>query len=71
MIDNDGNAFTFLNAQQARQTLTENLAPPDDRYCILSPNHVTSLIDSTKGLFHDQSAVAEQYSEGVIGAPRA
>lgn len=67
MIDNDGNAFTFLNAQQARQTLTENLAPPDDRYCILSPNHVTKLIDSTKGLFHDQSAVAEQYSEGVIG----
>lgn len=66
-IDDDGNALSLMSVQRARQRLTESLAPPDQRNAILSPEHVTKLIDATKGLFQDGAVLSEQYREGRIG----
>lgn len=68
MVDNDGSAISFLNVQQGRQTLNENLAPVDNNRCAhLSPGHTTTLVDALKGLFQDSKAVSKQYREGMMG----
>ncbi len=68
VIDNDGNAISFLNVMQGRQRLNEELAPADNkRVALLSPTHTTKLVDALKGLFQDSSAIKEQYREGMMG----
>lgn len=67
MINADAQAFSFNVVQDARQRLTEGLAPLDQRYCTMTPGHATALIKDTKGLFQDSDAVRQQYREGVLG----
>lgn len=71
LVNGDAAALTFTHISQARQKLTENLAPLTKRSCILSPNHTTKFQVDTKGLFHDGENIAEQYREGVIGRTQA
>lgn len=68
MVDNDANSISFKNILQAAQKLNENLAPEDDqRTALLSPTHNTNLVDALKGLFNNQSSIAGQYREGIMG----
>jgi hypothetical protein len=68
MVNNDGNAITFLNVLDARRLLNNNLTPMDDnRNVMLSTFHSAKLVDALKGLFHDSTAVKQQYKEGKMG----
>jgi hypothetical protein len=68
IVDNDGNALTFLNIMQGRKLLNDNLAPMDNnRSALLSTDHTAKLVDSLKGLFQDSNAIKQQYREGMMG----
>ena len=68
IVDNDGNAISFLNIMQGRKLLNDNLAPMDNnRTALLSTDHTAKLVDSLKGLFQDSSAIKQQYKEGMMG----
>lgn len=68
LYDGDAAAFAFGSLSGARQILTDNLAPMDDSRCaILNTTHATKYMNDTKGLFHDSSAIAKQYRDGMIG----
>lgn len=68
IVDNDGAALTFLNLLQGRKFLNEYLTPMDDnRVAMLSTNHNLKLVDTLKGLFHDSTAIKEQYREAMMG----
>jgi hypothetical protein len=67
LVNGDTAAFAFTHTSQARQILTENLAPLSGRNCILMPAHATKFLVDTKGLFHDSDNIAEQYREGKLG----
>ena len=68
IVDNDGNALTFLNIMQGRKLLNDNLAPMDNnRSALLSTDHTAKLVDALKGLFQDSNAIKQQYREGMMG----
>ena len=68
VVDNDGAAMSFLNILQGRQFLNDNLTPMDsDRYAMLSTAHTAKVVDALKGLFHESTAIKEQYREGIMG----
>ncbi len=68
LYDGDGAAFGFTPVTTARQILTDNLAPADgNRTCILNTGHATKYMIDTKGLFHDSSAIKQQYRDGMVG----
>lgn len=68
LIDNDGNALTFKNMLDAEAAITNELAPPDrNRHALLSTAHSATIVDSLKGLFNSQAAIADQYRMGVMG----
>ena len=68
IVDNDGNALTFLNIMQGRKLLNDNLALMDNnRTALLSTDHTAKLIDALKGLFQDSNAIKQQYKEGMMG----
>jgi hypothetical protein len=68
IVDNDGNAISFLNIMQGRKQLNDNLAPMDNnRTALLSTDHTAKLVDSLKGLFQDSNAIKQQYKEGMMG----
>jgi len=68
MIDDDGAAFDFHTVLQGKQKLDEALAPEDEqRTCLLSPAHSTTLVDQLKGLFNDRQEISRQFKEGVMG----
>ena len=68
IIDGDAAALTLLNILQGGAKLTDNLTPKDNnRIAMLSTTHTVKLINDTKALFHDSTAIAKQYREGVIG----
>jgi hypothetical protein len=67
IVDGDAAALSFTHISQARQSLTENLAPLSKRSCILTPAHTTKFQTDTKGLFHSADNIEEQYREGIIG----
>lgn len=58
----------LLTYLQARQRLQESLTPEDDnRALMLSPLANVTIVDALKGLFHDSTAVRQQYKEGSMG----
>jgi P22 coat protein - gene protein 5 len=59
------NTLRVLN--QARAKMTDSLAPAADRTTILNTDAQVEIVDAVKGLFHDQSRVAKQYREGIMG----
>jgi len=67
LVDGDAAAFSFNATQDARQLLTENLAPLSPRTMIAAPKHATALIKDVKGLFQDSSTIAKQYRDGIVG----
>ena len=68
VYDGDAAAFSFTSVANGRQRLTENLAPSDsNRHVLLTPDHATKYMIDTKGLFHSQSQISEQYREGMLG----
>jgi hypothetical protein len=67
IVDGDAAAFSFTHLAQARQILTENLAPLSQRTAILSPTHTTKFLTDTKGLFNPNGSLSEQYKEGTLG----
>jgi len=67
VVDGDAAALQYTHIAQARQALTENLAPPSPRHCILTPAHTAKFTTDAKGLYHDGEQIAEQYREGKLG----
>lgn len=68
IIDNDGAAITLRNVLDGRALLNKFLAPKDNlRSALLTDDHSAALVDALSGLFHDDSAVSQQYREGVMG----
>jgi hypothetical protein len=67
LIDNDGNAFAFLDTAKAKQRIDEELTPDDDnRNLLLCPTHVTKYMDATKGLFTPTGRLGSQYQDGKV-----
>jgi hypothetical protein len=66
LVDGDAAAFAFTHTSSARQVLTENLAPPSKRTCILNPTHSTKFMNDTKGLYHANPNLEEQFRDGVL-----
>lgn len=68
LVDGDAASAAFVHFMQARQKLTDNLAPQDgDRTVMLSTAHQVKVVDALKGLFHDGEAIKKQYREGKMG----
>ena len=67
VYDGDGAAFSFTSMANARELLTNNLAPMSGRTMTLMPNHATKFMIDTKGLFHSAENVDEQYRRGQVG----
>lgn len=68
LYDGDAAAFGFSPVTNARQILTDNLAPSDaNRTMILNTGHATKYMIDTKGLFHDSAAIKQQYRDGMVG----
>jgi hypothetical protein len=65
--NNTAAAITFANVLAGRKKLVDNLAPDGNRTALLSSNDNAGLVDALKGLFNDQSRLAKQYREGVMG----
>lgn len=63
----DGSALTLKNAFEAGKALTDNLAPLSMRSVILDTQGRVDLLDATKGLFQDSTAIGKQYVEGKLG----
>lgn len=66
MIDDDTNAFSFLDAAKSKQRLDEELCPDDNRNLMLCPTHSTKYMDATKGLFTPQGKLGSQYGSGNV-----
>jgi hypothetical protein len=60
-------SMTYLQFQQGAQTLTDNLAPYDDRTMVLRTLDRVYFQDAVKGLFQDTNAIKQAYREGTIG----
>lgn len=60
-------AVDFADVAMAREQLTNNLAPYDERTICMAPKHVTGFLGDTKGLFQDSSQISAQYREGMLG----
>lgn len=67
LYDGDAAAFAFGSVSNARQVLTDNLAPSSQRTMTLNTTHATKYLTDTKGLFHSADQIAEQYREGMVG----
>jgi hypothetical protein len=67
VVDNDGNALTLGKIMTGRKRLNDYLAPSNDRVAILNTQDNVDLVDALKALFHDGTAVKQQYREGMMG----
>lgn len=65
--DEDATAATLKSYLLGRKILNDNLAPQSPRKAIISTSHSVKLVDNLKGLFHDQTAIAKQYRDGMMG----
>lgn len=50
-----------------KQILDEMVIPTATRTANLAPRNTNDLVDALKGLFHESTAIKEQYSEGMMG----
>ena len=64
------NATTTNIAGAARQRLIENACPPGEYRFIISPGHMTSIVDGSTTLFNDQAQVSKAFKEGYYGRAR-
>ncbi len=59
--------MTYKQFQQGGQSLSENLAPPDQRTALMNPASMVEFNDAVKGLFNAQSNLSTAYREGMMG----
>ena len=64
---NGGSAATYNKALDCRVKLQNALAPPSDRTMLLDPAAMADVIKDTKSLFNDQTSIAKQFREGMVG----
>lgn len=62
-----GTKVDFADIMDGRKKLVDCLAPEGDRTALLDTQANVDLVDALKGLFHDSSAVKQQYKEGMMG----
>jgi hypothetical protein len=67
LYDGDAASFSFTSVSNARETLTNNLAPMSQRTMTMNTGHATKFMIDTKGLFHSSDQIEEQYTEGKMG----
>lgn len=65
-VSNLGADITFRKILEARQKLTDNLAPDDMRRLQLCTKDNLNLVDAQKGLFHGAKQLEEQYRKGLV-----
>jgi hypothetical protein len=66
-VTNVTNPLTFKNVLQGRKSLTDSLAPSNNRCVRLNTQDNVDLVDSLKGLFQDSTNIKKQYREGIMG----
>lgn len=66
-VNNTGAAATMSKLLAGRKILTDALTPYEDRVANLNTQDQVDLVDALKGLFHDSTAVKQQYREGSMG----
>ena len=64
---NAGTAVEFLDIMNGAKTLTDALAPRNDRYALLNTQAMVDLVNANKSLFADQTELSRQYKEGMMG----
>lgn len=64
------NATNTNIAGAARQRLIENACPPGDYRFIISPGHMTSIVDGGTTLFNDRGEISKAFKEGYYGRAR-
>lgn len=52
---------------QARAKMQQYLAPPADRFCIISSDGNTELVDASKALFHAKDQIERGFLRGSLG----
>jgi hypothetical protein len=67
LYDGDAASFSFNSMANAKQIITDNLAPLSQRTMTLNTTHSTKFQIDTKGLFHDSANVSKQYRDGIVG----
>lgn len=66
-VNNTGSPATFAKVLQGRKHLVDALAPTNDRTVQLNTQDNVDMVDALKGLFNDQTSLAKQYREGMLG----
>ncbi len=66
-VNNQATSATFSKLLSGRKILTDALSPSDNRFANLDTQTNVDLVDTLKGLFHDSTAIKEQYREGMMG----
>ena len=59
--------MTYAYFQAAGAKLARELSPLSNRVALMNPASKVEFLDAVKGLFHDQSNIAKQYREGLMG----
>lgn len=58
---------TLLTYLQSTARLDNSLAPKSQRQVQISPTDAAVIVDALKGLFQDQTQIAKQYRDGLMG----
>ena len=68
-VNGQGSAQTFKNFLQGRKILLDNLAPQSRQWLArIDTQSNVDMVDSLKGLFQQSTAIASQYTDGVMGS---
>jgi hypothetical protein len=66
IVDDDGQALSYLDVAKANQKLDETLTPEESRTLMLCPTHTTKYLDASKGFYNPTSKLGTQYDRGVV-----
>lgn len=68
VVNGQGAAQAFKNFLQGRKILLDNLAPQSKQWMArINTQDNVDMVDSLKGLFQQSTAIATQYTDGVMG----
>ena len=65
--NNTAAAITMANVLGGRKKLQDNLAPMENRTCLLSTNDNALLVSALNGQYNDQKSISKQYLDGYMG----
>lgn len=67
-VNNAGSAATFAKLLAGRKLMVDSLTPQDDNWtALINTQDNVDMVDALKGLFHDSTAVKQQYRDGMMG----